>query len=375
HHKEMMPQFKSLSLNITKENLQIGIALFAIGLFKKAILADSIADYVSPIYDEAAFGTITFLQAWIAGLGFTLQIYFDFSGYSDMALGAARMFGIILPINFNSPLKAANIIDFWSRWHITLTRLLTDYVYTPLAIKASRVAAQRKFKHRRMRKTFEFVTILSIPTLFTMLLSGIWHGAGYQFIVFGLLHGSYLVINQTWRAMIPVFFSNREKYEKIFYPLGVLLTLFSVCFTMLFFRADNIDISYQMAASMLGMNGISLPEGIFVHLGSLQELLLTIGISADTTAGSAITYGASYCLVLLFIALVFPNSLDIMRNFKPALDYSPKVTDRFDWLFNNKITTLLIWKPNMIWGITMGIIIAIGILSLQGLSVFLYWQF
>jgi D-alanyl-lipoteichoic acid acyltransferase DltB (MBOAT superfamily) len=376
HHKEMMPQFQTMLPGINKENLQVGIALFAIGLFKKAVLADSIAEYVTPIYDEATYNQITFMQAWIAGLGFTLQIYFDFSGYSDMALGAARMFGIMLPINFNSPLKASNIIDFWSRWHITLTRFLTAYLFTPLAIKATRKVAMKKPSKSKIRKLSEFFSTLAIPTMITMFISGLWHGAGYQFLVWGCLHGFYLVINHLWRMILPAFVTDKKRYERLFRPFAVLLTLFCVCFAMLFFRADSVSIGFSMASSLIGLNGITLPEGILVQLGTLQNVLHSLGITADATAGSAITYGLLYCAVLLLIALGFPNSHDIMRNYKPALGYSSKkLSETANLLLNNRITRVFIWQPEITWAIMLGIVFAFGIMSLQGLSVFLYWQF
>lgn len=372
HHKEMMPQFASIFTGINRRNLQVGITLFTIGLFKKAVLADSIAEYVSPIYNEASLNTITFLQAWIAGVGFTLQIYFDFSGYSDMALGAARMFGIILPINFNSPLKAHNIIDFWSRWHITLTRLLTDYIYTPLSIYATRNMTLHSFKHRSLRKIYEFVYILTIPTLITMFASGIWHGSGYKFAIFGLLHGSYLVINHLWRQLLPRSISKNTWYRFYFKPVGLLLTLMSVSIGMFFFRSDSALTASNMVTSMLGINGVSIPEGIFVHLGSLKTIILDLGISIDTTAGSAITYGILYCLALLGISLFMPNSLDIMKKCDPALGFSESSNDMFNFRF---ISDNLVWLPTRKWAVFTGILLAIGVLSLQEISVFLYWQF
>lgn len=372
HHKEMMPQFASIFTGLNRRNLQIGLTLFTIGLFKKAILADSIAEYVSPIYDEASVNNISFLQAWIAGVGFTLQIYFDFSGYSDMALGAARMFGIILPINFNSPLKAHNIIDFWSRWHITLTRLLTDYIYTPLAIKATRNMSLLSFRYRFLRKTYEFVSILTIPTLITMLISGIWHGSGYKFVIFGLLHGLYLVINHLWRQLLPKSISKNTWFNSCFKPISLLLTLTSVSIGMFYFRADSAITATNMFASMLGVNGISIPEGIFVHLGSLKTIITDLGVSIDTTAGSAITYGILYCLALLGISIFMPNSLDIMKCYNPALGFTESSNDAINLRI---ISNMLVWQPTRNWGIFTGILLAIGVLSLQEFSVFLYWQF
>lgn len=375
HHKEMMPQFSSISLNVSKENLQAGLMLFVIGLFKKVILADSISEYVAPIYGDATSGSVTFLQAWIAGAGFTLQIYFDFAGYSDMALGAARMFGIVLPMNFNSPLKASSIIDFWSRWHITLTRFLTAYIFTPLSIKATRRSALRKTKPSYLTKITDFLTCLALPVLITMFLSGLWHGAGYQFLVWGTLHGIYLVVNHAWRMMLPLFVSDKKKYERVFRPVGLVLTLVSVFFAMIFFRAENLTIALDMAASMVGLNGISIPEGIYVHLGPLKEMFASMGVSIDTTAGSQIAYGSALCVILLFVAIIFPNSLDMMSNEKPALNYTTKKHGSDDHVFNNKLTSLLSWKPNMSWAIICGAGLAIGLMSLQRISVFLYWQF
>src|SRR6516225_4013926 len=135
----MMPQFHSVSCRFNKQNFAVGLTLLSFGLFKKVVLADHLAAAVTPIYNQAASGTgVSLLLAWAAAIGFTLQIYFDFSGYTDMALGAARFFGIRLPQNFNSPLKASSIIDFWLRWHMTLTRFLTAYIFNPLTLWVTR---------------------------------------------------------------------------------------------------------------------------------------------------------------------------------------------------------------------------------------------
>jgi len=375
HHKEMMPQFRNIAAGVSRENLQVGLALFAIGLFKKTMLADPVSDYVAPIYDEAASGQITFLQAWIASLGFTLQIYFDFSGYSDMALGAARMFGIVLPVNFNSPLKASSIIDFWNRWHITLTRFLTAYIFTPLSIKATRKAMLRRAANEPPGKAREFMSALALPTMLTMFLSGVWHGAGYQFVVWGCLHGMCLVINHAWRMLLPLIVVDKQRFERRFQPAGVLLTLLSVCFAMLFFRADDFQTGMRMATALVGYNGVTIPEGIFVHLGGLQDWLSGIGIAADTSSGSRIAYGGVYCAVLLVIALFFPNSLDMLRGHRPALGYSKPAGNNPDVLFNNGLSRALAWKPGRNWAILTGGALAVGLMSLQGLSVFLYWQF
>ncbi|NIR60781.1 MAG: MBOAT family protein, partial [Gammaproteobacteria bacterium] len=198
HFRETMPQFHAARCKYDPDLFALGLTLFCFGLFKKVVLADGVAVHVTPIYElAAAGGVVTLIQAWLAAVGFTLQIYFDFSGYSDMACGAALFFGVRLPLNFDSPLKATNIIDFWLRWHVTLTRFLTAYVYNPvtLALTRRRSAKRLSLLRRRESSVRAFVVILAGPTLFTMFVSGVWHGAGYTFIVWGLLHGLFLVVN------------------------------------------------------------------------------------------------------------------------------------------------------------------------------------
>jgi len=185
HHKEMLPQFsKNIVYKFNYEHMAMGITIFIIGLFKKVILADSVSIYATPVFNAAEIGaTVTFFSAWGGALAYTLQLYFDFSGYSDMAIGIAYMFGIKLPINFNSPYKATSIIDFWRRWHITLSRFLRDYLY--FALGGNRKGSIRRY----------------INLFLTMLLGGIWHGAGWTFVIWGMLHGTYLIINHAWRKI------------------------------------------------------------------------------------------------------------------------------------------------------------------------------
>jgi len=202
HYREMMPQFHAASCRFNQENVAVGLTLLLFGLFKKVVLADKIAPLVTPIYEHAASGAhVSFLMAWMAAIGFTLQIYFDFSGYTDMALGLARLFGIKLPPNFNSPLRASSIIDFWLRWHMTLTRFLTAYIYNPLVLTLTRrrLAKGRPGFGGRNTTLGAFVSLLMVPTILTMCISGLWHGAGYGFIVWGLLNGIYITINHAWR--------------------------------------------------------------------------------------------------------------------------------------------------------------------------------
>ena len=175
--------------------------------------------------------------------------------------------------------------------------------------------------------------------------------------------------------LVPSFIKDKNLYERRFKPISVLITIFSVCYAMLFFRAENVETGYEMSRSLLGLNGISIPEGIFVHLGPLKNLLHTFGVTADSTAGSLVTYGSIYCITYLCIALFLPNSLDIVRNNNPALGFSTKRYKPNDLMFNNYLSKVFIWRPSRLWAVIIGIAIALGIMSLQRISVFLYWQF
>ena len=222
HYREMMPQFQAASCRFDKENVAIGLTLLFCGLFKKVVFADNIALLVTPIYDHAATGGRTsFLLAWMAAVGFTLQIYFDFSGYTDMALGLARFFGIRLPPNFNSPLRASNIIDYWLRWNMTLTRFLTAYIYNPLVLWLTRRRLEKGQPGFGGRNTTvgAFVSLLMFPIVITMFVSGLWHGAGYGFIVWGLLHGFYLTINHGWRVVAAINSSSRVNSSMTGWPV------------------------------------------------------------------------------------------------------------------------------------------------------------
>ena len=187
HHGQMMPQFKDPEIyRIRSRNISIGVALFAVGLGKKLLLADPISTYADPVFHAAATGqAIGPMIAWVGAIAYTLQIYFDFSGYSDMAVGLSMLFGIHLPINFNSPYKARNIIEFWRRWHMTLSQFLRDYLYIPLG-------GNRKGETRRL-----------VNLMLTMLLGGLWHGANWTFVIWGALHGAYLCINHMFQKIPP----------------------------------------------------------------------------------------------------------------------------------------------------------------------------
>jgi alginate O-acetyltransferase complex protein AlgI len=371
HYREMMPQFHGATCRFDKDNFAVGLTLLFFGLFKKTVLADNIAPLVTPIYEQATAGThITLLWAWMAAVGFTLQIYFDFSGYTDMALGLARFFGIRLPQNFDSPLQTSSIIDFWLRWHMTLTRFLTAYIYNPITLWLTRrrLASGRSVHGARNTTVGAFVTLLMFPVLLTMLISGVWHGAGYGFIFWGLLHGLYLVVNHAWRLVGPPLWSSRLSYDRIMKPVGFILTFVSVCAAMVFFRSPTMASATDLVRGMIGVNGVVLPDGMYAYLGPLGGWLNSMGVGVQPGSGNNFTLLAKWIAVLMFIALACPNTLQVLAQFEPALGVKPRPI-----LFFNKL--FVKWNASLPWAVGVAIIAAVGILSLGGPSEFLYWQF
>ncbi|KPK50217.1 MAG: hypothetical protein AMJ63_15160 [Myxococcales bacterium SG8_38_1] len=372
HYREMMPQFHRASCRSDKEDISVGLTLFAFGLFKKVALADSIGPLISPIYDQAASGaSISLLTSWMAAVGFTMQIYFDFSGYSDMALGIARFFGIRLPKNFYSPLRASSIIDFWLRWHITLTRFLTAYIYNPLALWLTRrrLAKRKSVYGGRSTTLGAFLELLMFPTVFTMLISGVWHGAGYTFIVWGLLHGVYLTINHGWRQVGPGLFKDKQSYARVMEPVGLVLTFVGVAASMIIFRAATMGSAVNLLKGMIGVNGVALPRAVFDRLGPLTGWLGEVGVARGLEPGIEVNLIVPWIVLLTFIALALPNTLQILAPHEPALGVKPPsgMTG-----FRGRLMT---WSASPAWAILLSLIAAVGVFQLGGQSEFLYWQF
>ncbi|MET1026860.1 MAG: MBOAT family O-acyltransferase, partial [Dongiaceae bacterium] len=260
HHREMLPQFANPeNFRPRTEYLSVGATLFLIGLFKKVMIADQLSEYVGSVFTAAMQReALTLLDAWSGAITHALQLYFDFSGYTDMAIGLGLMFGIRLPINFNSPYKARSVIDFWSRWHMTLTRFLTAYIYNPVVVRISRSRAQKHLPlPKRARTTLgAFVIVVAFPTLLTMFAAGLWHGAGWQYIIFGLLHGAYLVINHAWREIKARLNMPLESGNPVIIAGAILLTFLSVVVALVFFRAHDVPTALVMLSSMAGAGGI-----------------------------------------------------------------------------------------------------------------------
>ena len=257
HHKEMMPQFAS-RWNLAKnyKNIASGLFIFSVGLFKKVVIADSFAEIADKGF--GALHILSFQEAWATSLSYTFQLYFDFSGYTDMAIGAALLFNIKLPINFNSPYKALSIQDFWRRWHITLSRFLKDYIYIPLG-------GNRKG---------EFRTYGNL--LITFLLGGIWHGAGWTFVFWGFLHGAALVVNHIYKSI-------GFGMPKV---LAWFITFNFVNIAWVFFRATTWDDAIKILTSMLGFNGFILNTNMDLHPDWFVMALIVVLTLKTTVAYS-----------------------------------------------------------------------------------------
>ncbi len=368
HYRETVPQFQRTTCRFDAGMFATALTLFCFGLFKKVVLADGIAPYVSPVYAFAAAGEpVTFVQAWLAAVGFTLQIYFDFSGYSDMACGTALFFGVRLPANFESPLKASNIIDFWLRWHISLTRFLTAYIFNPIALVLSRRRAARGLPMLSSRGSSmkAFFHVLAWPTLATMLVSGIWHGAGYTFILWGLLHGFFLIINHAWRQYRPQS-ANSNGLRKYFSKLsGSAVTLLAVVCAMVLFRAPDLASAANVLKGMTGLHGVGLPSKLAEMAGapSLGPMVLLNGEVSMMTFAAA----TAYLVGLLAIALVLPNSLQVMSKYEPVLQ-GPR-----QQLSGGNAS--LVWQPTLPWMGFTAVLAGYSMLQITAKSEFLYWQF
>jgi alginate O-acetyltransferase complex protein AlgI len=380
HYREMMPQFAQIDSRLQPHNVAVGLTLFALGLFKKVVLADGIATYVRTAFDAAGHGeSVSFFAAWMAALAYTLQIYFDFSGYSDMAIGLARIFGIKLPMNFNSPLKSSSIIEFWSRWHITLTRFLTAYVYTPIVMSLTRKRMARKQPVLgRKRPTFgAFLVLLCWPTVFTMFLSGFWHGAGYTYLAWGVLHGVYLTINHAWRQWRPKW--DKAVYERTMKPIGFVLTFLAVIVGMVLFRAPTMTSAWNMLHGMAGLDGVSVPAAILNRSGALAHLFGTLGIAGDASSGATFTLAALWIAVLFLIAVLMPNSLELLQRHAPALYFEPSVKQATapgapaGETVSSANGMTVTW--NLRWAVLIAAFFVFGALGLSRPSEFLYWQF
>lgn len=343
HHGEVTPQLGQLREWPFAPDLAVGLSIFAMGLAKKIFLAASFALVASPVFDRAAAdGTPGLAAAWLGVLAYGLQIYFDFSAYSDMAIGLGRMFGIVLPINFASPYKSRSVIEFWRRWHITLSRFLKAYLYIPLG-------GNRRGPVRRLVNIFV-----------TMLLGGIWHGAGWTFVLWGAVHGVLILINHVWRE---------RRLWRLPEPLAWALTLLAVMLAWIPFRAADLPTTARMALGLLGAGG---------WIGSLPAVAPTFGRILDVRLASGAWASVDWSLVLdmlaiglgLALALAAPNTQTLMARVEPGLasdgypsGIEPRAPDRQGW------------RPVSPHALVLGVLLAVCLLKLNDVSEFIYFQF
>ncbi len=345
HHAEMMPQFADpRTSRFSIENVAVGLTIFFIGLFKKVILADGASVYVGPLFDVP--GSPDLVASWFGVLAYTVQIYFDFSGYSDMAIGLSRLFGVVLPLNFHSPYKAANIIEFWRCWHMTLSRFLRDYLYIPLG-------GNRKGTIRRHANL-----------LATMLLGGLWHGAGWTFVIWGGLHGIYLVVNHLWHTIRRgLGLTGSAGMTGTVVARGV--TFLCVVIAWVFFRAASLPSAIVIIKGMAGLHGVVLPAHLGSLLGPVGRWLARAGVEfrfLPTPDGA----GERWVAALLLIAFLCPNTQQIMRHWRPALVVP---TSHAIGLIRAS------WSPNAAWTLGIAVLAAWATLNISERSVFLYFQF
>lgn len=351
HHKQMMPQFGAASTyRLNPENVAIGIAFFAIGLAKKVLLADNFSEYSTRIFAAASRGeSLQFFEAWAGALAYTLQLYFDFSGYSDMAIGLSKMFGVDLPLNFNSPYRARNIIEFWRRWHMTLSQFLRDYLYIPLG-------GSRRGNISR-----------HVNLMVTMLLGGLWHGANWTFVVWGGLHGIFLVINHGWQAVAERCGRGIDRPSSISGRiLGTGLTFLAVVFAWVFFRADNLESALVVVKGMTLLGGISVPEVLAARVSDLWPLIGSDGFFPVTRiAGSSFLPIAAFGLCVVFF---LPNSQELLLE--------PVTTRRWN-LLTPAVNPAggVIWSIGFKTGAFVAMLLACSLLSFSAGSEFLYFQF
>ncbi len=349
-HSDYLPQLNSSKVyRPLFKNLSIGVTIFIIGLYKKAILADNagnIADIIYGLIEQNQ--AINCTEAWVGTMCYTFQIYFDFSGYSDMAIGLARMFNIMLPCNFLSPYTSTSVIEFWRRWHISLSSFLKEHIYIPLG-------GNRYGKFNRYRNL-----------LITMLIGGIWHGAGWSFVIWGGVHGILLVINHLIRQIKSNISNNR--LIRIF---KTTITFLIINVTWIFFRGKNLSQIKTMLTSMFDFHNLSfmfIPKKIIKILSKVGINLQ--GLNADFHISQDILNKGLLLICLLFmITFLFPNVYDWLCYFRPAKDYIKPSH------LKKPFYKIICWRPTIIFGILLLIIFTFAFGAINAKKEFIYFQF
>lgn len=331
-HRSLFPQFADRNaLRLQAENMAVGITIFLMGLFKKIILAERAAEFAGYMFNAAGPLTPpTFAEAWLGTLCYTMQLYFDFSGYSDMAIGLGRIFGMQIPLNFNSPYKATSIIEFWRRWHMTLSAFLRDHLYVPLG--GSRCGSWRRY----------------LNLFVTMLLGGLWHGAGWTFVLWGSLHGAFLMVNHGWVALRKRCGWQTERDPLAWRLTAGVLTFMAVMVGWVFFRARDFETGRVVLESLCGLQGLDLTTHFKWNKATM--LLVVLGV---------IVWGC-------------PNTQQLMAHFRPAYDWDrvsrhiAPLPRGWNWLA---------WRPTVWWAfVFIGVSVTI-LVNMGKAQEFLYFQF
>lgn len=374
HHKEMMPQFADpANARPRSANFAVGLSIFVVGLAKKVLLADPLAPLAAPVFAAGAHPQL--LEAWTGVLAYAFQLYFDFSGYSDMAIGLSRLFGIRLPLNFHSPYKARNIGEFWRRWHMTLSRFLRDYLY--IALGGNRVGPMRRYAN----------------LMATMVLGGLWHGAGWTFVAWGALHGAYLVLHQgwlryrAWRRGWRRDSMNANRGNGGTSRPGSMagssadgsgglagaaaawwstpLTFLAVMLAWVPFRAPDLATAADILGALAGANGISLPRALQALAGPLARVGLYPAF--DGVRWFALD-GPGFPALAVAAALAFlaPNTQELFRHYRPCLEKPARLA---------RSVRRPAWRPGRRWGLALAALFLCCVFNMNRVSEFLYFQF
>jgi alginate O-acetyltransferase complex protein AlgI len=338
---DVLPQFANARpMRLDGTRVAVALTVFGIGLFKKLLLADAIAPFANGVFDAAGSGApVVTALAWIGALAYTLQLYFDFSGYSDMALGLAYLFGFKLPLNFNSPLKACSIADFWRRWHMTMTRFFTNYLYAAIALPMMRRAMRNSYG-----RGARFLATTAMPVTATFVLAGLWHGAGWNFVVFGLIHGLALAVSHAWRE---------AGFRALPRLCGWLLTMAVVVAGLVFFRAADVPTALALISSMLGITA--------AEAGSIAAVSEVARSVIDPNAALLWIVG------LGAIVLTCPNTQELMSRHWFSSDPQPDAA-----CF---LPSWLLWRPTPGWAAVSAIVLAAALGSISSQATFLYYRF
>jgi alginate O-acetyltransferase complex protein AlgI len=351
-YKSVIAQIKNGNyFSISKEKIYFGLIIFTLGLSKKIFIADEIGYYADNFFNSVANGNQPqFLISWLGSLSFLFQLYFDFSGYSDMAIGISLLFGIILPVNFNSPLKSISIIEFWQKWHITLTNLIFEFLYIPITTTLVRFVNFFKIKNLNIN----FFTTLVIPIFLSFLIIGIWHGGTSNYLYFGLINGFFMILNHIWREKLKKKIIVNEDYNNKFKFLYWLITFLCVLISMVFFRSESAEIGLKVIKGMLGFNGAGIPE-------QLKNIIPFLKNYQTGIVGISNRYSFDYLVSLLclcFFASLYCKNLNNL-----SISFIDK---------NLQINKNIYYKK---FSFIIGFILFLCVINLNKNSSFLYFNF